>query len=147
MSIQVERIKNAVAVTSVFGQWPSFHDAEVLRIELSRTSNSLPGPTVIADIHVFSMSRKVDDQGFFVCENHSTVTLRFVGISDLDLDGFNHQNVLSGLEITHLEAEASFEVRFDPTYGVGSHFKCQLIEVVSITPGIPPESVYARAKV
>ncbi|MGY0613493.1 Imm50 family immunity protein, partial [Luteimonas sp. A501] len=146
MTTTVDRIRNAAAITSVFGGWPSFHDAEVLRLELSRHSETPFGPALLAEIHVFSMTSQVDARGHFVCENHSVVALRFDGVADLELDGFNHQNALSGLQITYQDDETSFEVHLDPAYGVEAQFRCRVIEVVSLVPGIPSGSVYARAK-
>ena len=146
MSIPVDRIINSAAIVSVFGRWPSFHDAEVLRLELFRQIDAPFGPALVAEIHVFSMTSKVDERGYFVLENHSIVVLKFDGVDNLELDGFNHQNALSGLGIAEAGAEGMFEVHFDPEYGVESQFKCRSIEVVSVTPGLPPAGVYARAK-
>ncbi len=146
MTTPLDRIANAAAITSIFGRWPSFHDAEVLRLELSRQFNASFGPALVIDIHVFSMTSRVDERGHFVCENHTLVTLRFEGVDMLELDGFNHQNALSGLVISEADPESLFDVHFDPAYGVESQFKCRAIEVLSVTPGIPPASIYARAK-
>ena len=146
MSTPVDRITNSDAIVSVFGRWPSFHDAEVLGLELVRQFDGPSAPSLAVHIHVFSMTNEVDDRGYFVCKNHSTVVLRFGGIDELELDGFNHQNALSGLEIATSGPEGLFEVHFDPAYGMESRFNCRTIEVVSVTPGIPPASVYARAK-
>jgi hypothetical protein len=146
MSTPVERITNSGAIVSVFGHWPSFHDAEVLGLEIARRFNEPPGPSLVVQIHVFSMTNEVDDRGYFVCKNHSTVALKFGGIDELELDGFNHQNALSGLVIASSGSEGLFDVHFDPAYGMESRFKCRTIEVLSVIPGIPPASVYARAK-
>lgn len=146
MSTPVDRITNSDAVVSVFGHWPSFHDAEVLGLELARQIDGPSGPSLVVQIHVFSMTNEVDDRGYFVCKNHSTVLLKFDGIFELELDGFNHQNALSGLGIAASGTEGLFDVHFDPAYGMESRFKCRAIEVASVTPGIPPASVYARTK-
>lgn len=146
MSTPVDRIKNSAAITSVFGRWPSFHDAEVVRLELSRQLDASFGPALVAEIHVFSMTSQVDERGYFVCDKHSIVVLKFDGVEDLELDGFNHQNALSELDISDAGPKSLFEVYFDPAYGVGTQFKCRTIEVASVTPGIPLTSVYARVK-
>jgi hypothetical protein len=36
-------VENAAALTKIFGKWPTFHDAEVLRIVLDRAGDD--GPT------------------------------------------------------------------------------------------------------
>jgi hypothetical protein len=54
-------VENAAALTKIFGKWPTFHDAEVLRIVLDRAGDD--GPTIEAQIHVFAMTSRVDDSG------------------------------------------------------------------------------------
>lgn len=146
MSTPVDHITNAAAVTSVFGRWPSFHDAEVLGVELVRRYGDPAGPGLVARIHAFSMTDRVDGRGYFILENHSIVVLRFDGIEALEMDGFNHQNALNRLGIAGPDPEGRFEVHLDPAYGVEARFTCRAIEVVSITPGLPPASVHARAE-
>jgi len=54
-------ITGADQVTSIFGHWPSFHDAEVIRLELVRGDPFVCGPVLLADIHVsFRRDRPVE---------------------------------------------------------------------------------------
>ncbi len=108
MSTPVDRIANSTAITSVFGRWPSFHDAEVLRLELCRQFDAPFSPALVAEVHVFSMTSQVDERGYFVCDNHSIVVLKFDGVDGLELGGFNHQNALSGLVISDVGTESLF---------------------------------------
>jgi hypothetical protein len=57
MAVQIER---AAELEEVFGQWPSFHDAEVLALRLDRGDDSTDpqsmGPRLEADIYVFELT-------------------------------------------------------------------------------------------
>jgi hypothetical protein len=130
----VDRITNSNAIVSVFGHWPGFHDAEVLGLKIAGQFDASSGPSLVAQVHVFSMTNEVDDRGYVACRNHSTVVLRFDGIDELALDGFNRQNALPGL------------VHFDAAYGMGIAFQVSDNRGAFVTPGIPPASVHVRAK-
>jgi hypothetical protein len=134
-----EAIKNHELLTSVFGRWPSFHDAEVMWLLFDRRSTTLgDGPTVEALIHTFEMTKEVDAKGFFVLRNHVLVHLRFSRVLEATMDGFNHQNAIMGLDITSIRErqmeQINFEVRFDPAFGLAARFQCDEIEVVSVEP-------------
>jgi hypothetical protein len=135
-------IKNSETLTSLFGYWPSFHDAEVISLTLNRD-----GPALLADIHVFEMTRQVSEKGTYVCRHHCVVTLRFSTVDQVQLEGFNQQNVLMGLRIEDVSArqleKIKFEVYFDSSFGVDCSFACFGIEVLAVRPGVPEGSVYA----
>jgi hypothetical protein len=149
MSLPHSQITNAEALISVFGYWPSFHDAEVVALSLSRAFNDDYGPALAATIHVFEMTSAVSSSGHFVCHKHSIVELRFRNIDDLNLEEFNHQNALNELSIKQadpLQSHRQFAVSFEGASGLDCTFICQHIEVLSITQGIPPNSVYASER-
>lgn len=127
------RIRNRELLTNIFGQWPSFHDAEVLRVELDRDCC-----TLVAQIYVFRMTNTVDLDGYYVLENKTTVAMKFTGVVDLEMRWFNHQNVLWALEIIDIRSQQleriNFEVSFPSSYGLEAQFKCESIEVVSVQP-------------
>jgi hypothetical protein len=143
MSPPISRIQNSELVTSWFGYWPSFHDAEVLELVLARHGAD-GSPSVSVAVHTFEMTNETTPDGYFVCRKHAVVTLLFEGLDEVALEGFNHQNALSGLSITELQVDGPMTVIFDSAYGLDSELKCQRIKVVSVVPGIPPESVYSR---
>jgi len=119
-------------LTKIFGKWPSFHDAEVHEVFLSRddaeTGAKRASTSLIAKIHVREMTSDVDTRGYYVLRNHTLVSLCFFGIGELELQGFNHQNVLLDLEIeptldSHGVAK-TFRVEFRPSFGLGARFEC-----------------------
>ena len=61
--------ENSSALESIFGRWPSFHDAEMLRVVLDRSGDE--GPTLEAVIRVFEMTSDVDPKGYYVLKNHT----------------------------------------------------------------------------
>ena len=62
-------------------------------------------PYLEAKIHLFESTKEVDSKGFYVLKNHTLVTFRFTCISLEYLKWFNHQNVLSHLDISEIEPE------------------------------------------
>ena len=97
-----EFIEGYEQVISHFGQWPSFHDGEVLRIVMDRTSRILSGryiPTVEVHIRGWIMSHDASEAGLYKQEHDSEVSFLFEDVFDLELEGFNHQNVLSSLNL------------------------------------------------
>jgi hypothetical protein len=137
----VAEIENAEALSGIFGDWPSFHDAEVLRIRLDNHEGEMDEhgrprkPTLEADIHVFEPTGKVTPEGFSETRNHTVVTLGFEGVADNSIRHFAFQNVLWDLEFEALSA-AEFEslrwrVSFSASTGVEATFSCEAVKVVA----------------
>ena len=134
-----QNIGNHESLTSVFGRWPSFHDAEVIWLRFDRRATSLgDAPTVEALIHTFEMTSEVNAAGFYVLRNHVLVHLRFSRVMQPILENFNYQNALLGLRITDIMnrqmEDINFEVNLDAAFGVDAYFQCQRIEVVDVEP-------------
>lgn len=138
-----DRIENAEALEAIFGEWPSFHDAEVWSLTQQRTEK---GFDVIATIHVFQMTSEVDSSGYYVLRNHTRVTFRFMDCERAEFRHFNLQNALSDLWIEPAEPESvrPMTVRFGESYGLEGSLHCAAIRVVEAIPWIPDSGVYAR---
>ena len=126
-------------LTSFFGAWPSFHDAEVIALYLWRGNicperNSWVEPILTAKIQVLEATQI----GAQHAGNDALVTFRFHGVDNLQLDGFNHQNAINGLTMTlgfHNQSRlSSVQVCFIQGHGVGGSFRCSRIEVVDVKP-------------
>lgn len=114
------RLEGAGAVEEFFdGAWPSFHDAEILRIEIDRN-----GPRVAADVLAPAWHGKGRD-----------ILVRFVfhKIDDLSLDGFNHQNVIWSLAVEQA-AENRLRITFHHLFGAAFSFTCARGEVLEAAP-------------
>jgi hypothetical protein len=139
-------IEGSEKLTSIFGFWPSFHDAEVVDLQLWRgdgiTERSNPRfPVLTTRIHVWELTTEIDARGYYVLKHHTLATLRFHDVLDLQVKGFNHQNAIFGLSITGKERSEgpwkySFAVLFDPSFGIDASFQCSRIEVVDAIPWV-----------
>jgi len=134
-------IKNSNLLTQVFGRWPSFHDAEVISMELFRNAGGVSQPNLRSKIHVFEMTSEIDAQGFYVLKNNVLVTFLFGGIDESFVNGFNQQNVLWGLSIADISPRQlerlQFEVNFASSFGVQAEFKCSNVEIEVVESYIP----------
>lgn len=130
------KIEDVHLFTSVFGRFPSFHDAEVRRINLIRKDVKVL-PTLEAQIYVFEMTSEVRE-GRYVLKNESLVTLGFFEIDGLTVSDFNNQNVLQDLYIQDVSdrqmENIKFDVSFDWLDGLDAKFSCRAIRVLSVTP-------------
>ena len=121
---------------SLFGYWPTFHDAEVLKITVDRGQRGVDfAPKIDVEIYLYEMTSELDEQGNFVLKSHSKVHIQFRNIAKLQIDDFNHQNALWGILFEHtLQDNLQFQVTFESSYGFGAEFRCCEIEVVSVIP-------------
>jgi hypothetical protein len=137
------KIENSHLVTDIFGRWPSFHDAEVLEMTLNRGERATYGPWLSATIHVFEMTSQVEN-GAYVLRHNSAVNFHFRELHELELDGFNQQNVLGGLRIVDVSDREldgiNFEVFFDGIYGVSASLQCRSINIESVEPYVRTRS-------
>jgi hypothetical protein len=134
-------IAGAERLVQIFGRWPSFHDAEVVRYSAVRTTDYKSGPIIEADVHVFEMTSEVDARGFYVLRHHTLVTLRFDGVAENRMAYFNNQNALSELAIIDVPERQSegirYEVTFSGSFGIEASFLCRDAEVVAARPWNP----------
>ncbi len=129
-------ITGSLLVTDLFGYWPDFHDAEVLRLRFEATGDD--GPLLFAEIYAFEMTSDVAPSGQYVLRNHVLVSFRFSGIDNLEMHGFNAQNTIMGLNIANIRERQlegiSFEVRFEGSFGVSAKFVCRDVVVEGVRP-------------
>lgn len=138
-------------LTSIFGQWPSFHDAEVVDLHLWR-GNVEPDrgtyifPVLTVKLIIVELCRSAHDKTGLELLPRARVTLRFRDVDELDLKGFNHCNQIVGLSFG-LQERGTFTdgsplppyvlVKFEPGFGVSASFKCFGVEVVEAVPWAP----------
>jgi immunity protein 50 of polymorphic toxin system len=114
-----------------FGYWPSFHDAEVLSIHLNRS-----GESTIA-IQTWHRTNEVDDHGYFIATKHVLVTFILEGIQTVRLDDFNHQNIISGLNLE--ETAAGCRLTLHPCFGAQGTIEAEHVRITH-QPGSPLSS-------
>jgi hypothetical protein len=119
-----------------YGEELSFHDSEILTVLLDRGPQGPNewSPSLTAVFHLFAWLPADPKTHLFSFHKHSLATIRFNGIYDLEMDGFNHQNAILELIINRLEDVGHaqrYSVCLDPAHGLGAKFICCSIELIS----------------
>ena len=131
-------LRGAEPLIAIFGRWPSFHDAEVVRLTLDRASggDGTAGPSLTVDVYVFEAGPDVNESGVYVLRHETLVSLRFLEVDQLDIQDFNQQNVIEDLSITDISdrhpERSGYEVRFATSFGMVATFLCADAEVLSV---------------
>lgn len=137
-----EFIEGFELVVAHLGLWPSFHDAEVLKLVIDRTnvatSEELPP---VLDLHLrgWVMTNEVSEQGFYKLRGDAVFHLRFQGVNNVHVEGFNNQNVLSALNLEVVDhprepGRKVLQVELKHCYEFEASFTAQKARVLSITP-------------
>src|SRR5688572_1844254 len=134
-------IGNYEAVIEHFGEWPSFHDAEILKFEFNRRHVvKPPGPSASFDVHVFEYSAELDEHGYYKHNAHCVITFNFDNVRLVEFEGINHQNVVYEIkfaavrDIDHIER---LEVRIDASHGLSARFSADQGIVSKLVIGEP----------
>ncbi|MED5595457.1 Imm50 family immunity protein [Janthinobacterium sp. P210006] len=136
-----EFIENHELVLAAFGRWPGFHDGEVHKMLLDRT-RQLPNGKYYASVELFirgwNMVGPATNEYLYRLENDSLVHFLFEHVSDLELDGLNTQNVISGLDFNLSENPGenapTLIIEVNHCYGLSGGFKALRASVISVTP-------------
>jgi hypothetical protein len=110
------------AVEAWFGRIPSFHDCEVVSIDLHRA----PEPSIVC-VHAFLMTPELDDQGYYVLDKHALVSFRLFEVREVNIMDWNHQNVLDSIAIE--DVENGFRLMLEGTYGADGHITAAAVEI------------------
>ena len=82
------------------------------------------------------MTSEVDAKGYYVLKNHTEVALSFTKVVMSRLQWFNHQNVLSSLEIDEIDPAAHegrrFHVELPSSFGLEAVFECERAIVTDV---------------
>jgi len=125
---EIEEIPGAAELHDWFGYWPDFHDAEIVNLHLNRRGTSF------LRIHTWEMTKKVDETGHYVLTKHVVVEFILENVSDLALNDFSQQNVISGLDIEKIGS--GFRLTLGACYGLAGNIEAERISL-RITPGTP----------
>jgi len=128
MDTWLNEIPGAQELAEWFGSWPSFHDAEVLSVELNRT-----GPSKVS-VHTWAITDKIDSRGFYVCERNCIVTFWIEDLSAVQLAHFNNQNALSDLDF--YKKDGDFVLYFAPAHGLDGEIHAKSVRI-EFSPGGP----------
>ncbi|MBP7862739.1 hypothetical protein KA183_13725 [bacterium] len=125
----LEKVPGATVLFEWFGYWPSFHDAEIISLELNRKG--------ISNLNVYfwntDWSKVLPNKHFFQ-DKYVIVHFAIENINDLELYDFSHQNVVSCLTLA--PKDNLIEIEISPCYGISGYILAEKVSV-SLTPGMP----------
>lgn len=78
-------------------------------------------------LHTWEMTKNVDEKGYFVLSKHVVVEFVMKEVVGLSLNGFNHQNVISGLAIER--SEGGYRLALEDCYGVAGYLEAKDISI------------------
>ena len=124
------------SVIALFGDWPTFHDAEVLSLSLER---AFPVKTGISLARLKVVVRWYEPANVGTAEFHMTmkrgaiITFLFHGVSDVNLEDFNYQNVINSLKVSPSEdGKKRLKVEIESIWGIGGFWLCERAEVENV---------------
>jgi hypothetical protein len=126
--VELTEIPGAFELRDWFGYWPDFHDAEVISLHLNRRGNSF------LRVHTWDTTKEVDEKGNYVQTKHVVVEFILESVSDLCLNDFSGQNVISGLGIE--KTASGFRLALGACYGLAGTIDAERISI-QMTPGRP----------
>lgn len=131
--------ENAAELERVFGFWPSFHDAEVIRATFETSGED--SPTLQLVVYVFEMTPEVDGKGYFVLKNQTEVTMTFTRVAVSRFQWFHQQNVLQDLGIEDIPPAdhegRRFRIDLPSCVGLEATFECARAIVSGVRPYRP----------
>ena len=123
------KIQGRELLISHLGRWPTFEDFEVMSITLERAPwDDTARHDLRATFSAFDINKKPTDPE----RKQAFVEIQFEGISELQIEGFNHQNPITGLSINQ-SGDCKFQIQWGGT--VLEHevsFICSQISVLRV---------------
>ena len=136
MEFRLDDIEHADIVLSHFGYWPSFHDAEVISMNFVR-DNEKGHASMHMKILAFEMTDKLKDGSFQLVE-YCLIDIEFFDLEKSEINGFNHQNVLEGLQFG--KRDNVMFCKLNTSYGVDGYIEAKKIRINKLTLGMSPKS-------
>ena len=135
-------IQDFQRVLAHLGMWPSFHDAEVLKLTVDRTHVATAKEiSPVLDLHLrgWVMTSEITEQGFYKLHGDAVFHFQFERVTNLHIEGFNNQNVISALNLEvvddpHNRDHKVLQVELEHCYVFEASFTAQGARVLGITP-------------
>lgn len=124
-------IKNSSDIANIYGDWPSFHDAEIISLILKRCTASKTANATL-ELNYYEVTTENEGTAEFevVKTKNSIIKFLFDGLIESSIEDFNHQNVID--EMTFSEAEGVTHVEIIGTFGAEIQISCKSVEVLSV---------------
>lgn len=104
-----DEIAGAAEFVQWFGEWPRFHDAEIVALEFRSNSAKL-------SIHISRRLKTLDERGYFESDKHVVVDFFLDKVSGIDLEGELAGTILFELKIELIEGH--FRLNLDASCGI-----------------------------
>jgi len=132
-----EYINGSEKLIAALGEWPTFHDAEVVLFSAERALPVKVG---------YNIARLVIHLRRYASTDEGTVNYRMVLTKNvlakfvfslacnLDLFDFNHQNVIDSFTVSPIQTDepANLSVNIESIWGFGGSFHCSAVELESV---------------
>lgn len=131
----IDLIAGTEKVISIFGYWPSFHDAEVISFSVSRAFPGMASVNSAAlTVHVRDYKQVGAGTSSYelVCCKSILIELVFHDVHNLSLSEFNHQNVIDSISLNYLDG-VLIDVEVESVWGFGGVIQCKRVEVGRVT--------------
>lgn len=128
-------IQGADKLSSLFGEWPSFHDAEVISFSIKRDFPAIGATGARLEVNIRRYAIEYSDDIHYenVLKQNVLVSFMFHGACDIELSGFNAQNVIDAVEIREAEERPPLlKVTVESSWGFGGSLLCSSIELESV---------------
>jgi hypothetical protein len=126
-------ITDSRKVVAHFGEWPHFHDMEVVSAAFDRRGPDAPWAEFV--VFVWTYTGRLSSMGHYEQHRHALVRFRCERVTENCLEGFNNQNVLDRLNFTAGQGEgAPMRIEFASVYGVGGFIECARVNVIDVVP-------------
>lgn len=131
-------VENAAPVVALYGRWPTFHDADLLRLTLDLVTSSRDGARCEVTLLAFRMTDQVDARGQYVLTDYALVTLGFENVYVACLPEFEIAGLyqIFGLTIEAADGALSsgrkLRVAIGPVAGAEGVLYCDRASVLSL---------------
>lgn len=132
LPVGLESVAGAQELYDLFGYWPAFHDAEVLKLSVCTDK---PSSLVV---HTWEMTNKINTQGYYELTKHVVVEFCLEGIVNVNLADLWDHSILLDLGVD--KTENGFRMSFSAAYGLSGTIETQGLSL-RVTPGKPSHGV------
>ena len=132
-----EHIKGSEKLIAALGEWPTFHDAEVVLFSAERALPVKVGYNIARlVIHLRRYASTGEGTANYQMVLTKNVLAKFVFSSacNLELFDFNHQNVIDSFTVSPIQTDelANLSVNIESIWGFGGSFHCSAVELESV---------------
>lgn len=132
-----EHIRGSEKLIAVFGEWPTFHDAEIVLFSAERALPVKVGDNIARlVIHLRSYAPIGEGTENYQMVLTESVLAKFVFslACNFELFDFNHQNVINSFTVSPFQTNepANLSVKIESIWGFGGSFHCSRVELESV---------------